>query len=200
MTDSVAGTVTMTVDIRQLPQAWKGRLVNKRQLGTFGLRVTDTIARLAGVALIDAGGVARALGEQHRWYHDFRAQLEQPGRERPVEIHLSGNWVSTISAVRPGDYDAAVEFASLRVSGDGVKSTPWEAEEQLERRLERRFWATYRGNGALLLVHFFKDVNPSDRNLLEMIATETQFVRADPERSLTDSARARRRRGISGDL
>src|SRR5208282_2835024 len=42
---------------------------------------------------------------------------------------------------------------------------------------ERRFWATYSRDGALLAVHFFEDVNPSDRNLLQMILTEAQYVR-----------------------
>src|SRR5262249_9721030 len=43
----------------------------------------------------------------------------------------------------------------------------------------RRFWVTYRQDWAALRVHFPKDVDPSDRNLLQMLATETQLVRPE---------------------
>jgi HEAT repeat protein len=51
-----------------------------------------------------------------------------------------------------------------------------EAEEALRRRLERTFWITTRSDGALVRVHFPRDLDPADRNLLQMIATEAQRV------------------------
>jgi hypothetical protein len=133
-------------------------------------------------------GIRAVPGEQRRWALDFRVRLEQPGGERPIEVDLNGDWVSTVSAVRPGEYDVALELANASIrggigkSGDGLKSAPADTSEQLRQRLARRFWATYRDDGALLAFHFFKDMSPSDRNLLQTIATETQLVHGDPDR------------------
>jgi hypothetical protein len=107
-------------------------------------------------------------------------RLERPG-EGPVEVELSGEWVATIAAVRPGGYDVALQIADVHLKGQGISNPSPEAIE-LQRRLARSFWATYRDDGALIAVHFFKDVDPSDRNLLQMIATETQLVRPEPGR------------------
>jgi hypothetical protein len=151
-----------------------------------------------------------APGDQRRWTLEFRARLEQPDGARAIEVDLSGEWVSTISAVRPGEYDAALQLAGARITGEGVRSAPDEArplagrhcasgaaaclsqpgspvkqlpgKHELERRLARPFWATYRDDGGLLALHFFKDAIASDRNLLEMIATEAQLVRPPEER------------------
>ncbi len=48
-------------------------------------------------------------------------------------------------------------------------------------RLSRPFWATYSADGGLRAIHFFRDVSPSDCNLLQMIATELQLVHSNPE-------------------
>jgi hypothetical protein len=158
----------------------------------YNTKLANAMAAIAvvvtiGVPFLCAG--ARAVpGEQRRWALDFRVRLEQPGGERPIEVDLNGDWVSTISAVRPGEYDVALELANASIRGgigknrDGQKSVPADAGEQLRRRLARPFWATYRDDGALLAVHFFKNMDPSDCNLLQTIATETQFVHGDPDR------------------
>jgi hypothetical protein len=114
-------------------------------------------------------------GEQRRWTLSFRASLEQPGHS--IEVDLGGEWVSTIVAIRTNQYDAALELANLRVKSSS-EILPAGAGEQLARRLAHPFWATYRSDGALVKVHFLKDTVASDRNLLEMIATQTAFVRA----------------------
>jgi hypothetical protein len=138
--------------------------------------VAATAATLAGASVTCSAEATNVPGEQRRWALDFRVWLNRPAGERPVEITLSGDWVSTVSAVRAGEYDAALQIADLRLSGDGDRN-PSDTSNQLRHRLERPFWATYRTDGALLAVHFFKDVDPSDANLLQMIATEAQFVR-----------------------
>jgi hypothetical protein len=107
-------------------------------------------------------------------------RLGQSAGEPPVEIDVSGEWVSTVSVLHPPEYDVELEIADPRLRGDGIGSVPAEAGKQVERRLARPFWATYRDDGELLAVHFFKDVNPSDRNLLQMIATAIQLVRPNP--------------------
>jgi hypothetical protein len=118
-------------------------------------------------------------GEQRRWMLDFRVRLEQSGQDHPVEIALEGEWISTITAVRAGAYDMALEIADVHLAGNPAANASREAVEQMRRRLSRRFWATYSNDGTLVAIHFFKDIDPGDRNLLQMIATEAQFVRTD---------------------
>ena len=146
---------------------------------------------IIGMASVVTGGAptaradrpGKALGDQHRWALDFRVRLDQGAQERPVEVDLTGDWISTISAVHSGEYDAQLELADVHFKGEGIGSASSGAIEHLQQRLVRPFWATYRDNGELLAVHFFKDVDPSDRNLLQMIATETQLVVPDNERT-----------------
>ena len=138
---------------------------------------------LAVVAAVAAAATApvRHPGDQSRWSLDFRVRLEQHAAP-PVEVHLTGDWVSTIAAARPGEYDAQLQIANIRFTGDATKSTPAASLEDLRLRLSRPFWATYRADGGLLAIHFFRDVSPADRNLLEMVATELQLVQPDSAR------------------
>ncbi|HYM07626.1 MAG TPA: hypothetical protein VEU11_13795, partial [Terriglobales bacterium] len=117
-------------------------------------------------------------GAQRRWKLDFQTRLEQPAGP-PVEVALTGEWTSTIVAARSGEYDAALELAGVHLTGNVGGNVPPEAVQQTEKRLSRRFWATYLNDGTLLKIHFFKDVSPSDRNLLQMVTAEAQFVRPD---------------------
>jgi hypothetical protein len=137
-----------------------------------------TAAALLGAPLTRAAAAGLIPGEQRRWALELRVRLNAGGGQ-PVEITLSGDWISTVSAVRRGEYDAALQIAGGHLRGHGSANGAPDAIEEVERRLARLFWATYRDDGALLAVHFFKDVKPSDRNLLEMIAAETQLVRPD---------------------
>jgi len=139
------------------------------------------VAAFATSAMCSAGTNIES-GEQRRWGLEFRTQIEQSGRERPVEVGLAGDWTSTIVAVRSGEYDVALELADVHPTGNAGGNVPREALEQTQRRLSRLFWATYRDDGALLAIHFFKDVDPVDRNLLQMIATAAQFVRPSNEK------------------
>src|SRR5262245_36663389 len=140
------------------------------------LRTTLRFAALAAAHVAAAVEVPSLRpGAQHRWALDFRARLEQGAR--PVEVHLTGAWLSTITAVRPAEYDAELRIADAGFAGDAVKDVPAAALDDLRRRISRPFWATYRADGALLAIHFYKDVSPTDRNLLQTIATEAQLVR-----------------------
>lgn len=131
---------------------------------------------VAGGWLAYASGSAPRPGDQLRWALDFVVRLEQTGASRPIEVQLTGDWVSTISAIRAGEYDAQLELAHAKISGEGTPSPDSAALGQLERRLSRGFWATYRNDGTLLSAHFFNDTPASDRNLLLVIATELQFA------------------------
>lgn len=135
-------------------------------------------AAALGPGLASAAATNRAAGEQRRWALEFRTRLDQPAGP-PIEVALTGEWTSTIVAARSAEYDAALEIAGVHLTGNAGGNVAPEALEQTERRLSRRFWATYRSDGTLLRIYFFKDVSPSDRNLLQMVATEAQFVRPE---------------------
>lgn len=144
--------------------------------------MTMTMAVVFGGApLWCAAAAGPRVGEERTWTLDFRTRLEQPGASRPVAIELHGDLSSTISAVRPnGEYDAALQVTNLQIGSTGERSAASKAQsEQLAGRLQRGFWATYRENGEMVAVHFFRDMDPRDRNLLQMIATECQYVRGD---------------------
>lgn len=141
-------------------------------LRSFGLAVVAAVAATAATA------PAMHPGDQSRWSLDFRVRLEQQAAP-PVEVHLTGDWVSTIAAARPGEYDAQLQIADIRFTGDAPKSANAASLEDLRLRLSRPFWATYRADGGLLAIHFFRNVSPADRNLLQMVATELQLVRPD---------------------
>lgn len=139
---------------------------------------TAAVILLTGLAATGrAATVSPAPGDQRTWTLDFRVGLEQPGGKAPDEVRLSGELILTVSATRPGEYDAAAEIAGARVTGNAATSVPSGAAEELRRRIGRRFWGTWRNDGTLLAVHFYRDVSAGDRNLLQMILTETQFVR-----------------------
>jgi HEAT repeat protein len=135
------------------------------------------VAAILGSATVNAAP-ANQPGNQARWSLDFRVRLEQQAQP-PVEIHLTGDWASTIVAARPAEYDAQLQIENVHFAGDAAKTAPAASLEDLQRRLSRSFWATYRADGELEAIHFRRDVSPTDSNLLQMIATELQFVRPD---------------------
>ena len=115
-------------------------------------------------------------GDQSRWSLSFGVSLEQHST-RSVEIHLTGNLTSTVSEVRPGEYDAQLQLSDVSFTGDGVRDASPASLMDLRSRLTRPFWVTCRADGGLLAIHFFSDLSPVDQNLLQMIATEIQLVR-----------------------
>jgi len=141
-----------------------------RVFGSLGLAVVIALAVTTAAATSEM-----QPGNRSRWSLDFCVRLEQHAAPA-VEVHLTGDWVSTVVAVRPGEYDAQLQIADLQFTGDAAKNAPAASVEDLKRRLSRAFWASYRTDGGLLAIHFFRDVSPSDRNLLQMIATELQLV------------------------
>jgi hypothetical protein len=148
------------------------------RMRAVGIVVISAVMML-GARVMSADRPGIVPGEQRRWALDFLVRLEQPGLDQPVAIELSGDLVATISALREGEYDVALEVVNARIKSDGFGKQSPQAIEQVQQRLARRFWATYRDDGSLLGIHFFNDVDPGDRNLLQMIATEVQLVRRD---------------------
>ncbi len=140
-------------------------------LASLALAVATTL--VAGAASVPSQAIA---GEQSRWSLDFRASMEQASKPL-TGIHLIATWKSTIIAVRPGGYDVQLQLADLHFKGDAVKDASPAALAVLEGRLSRPFWATCRADGGLLQMHFLRGVSPSDRNILQMIATDLQLVR-----------------------
>ena len=147
--------------------------------------MTSTLLKSFALTVVIALAVATAgaapemqPGDQSRWSLDLRVRLEQHAAP-PVEVHLTGDWVSTIVAVRPGEYDAQLQIDHTGFTGDAAKTVPAASLDDLRQRLSRPFWATYRIDGGLLAIHFYRDISPADQNLLQMIATELQLVRPD---------------------
>lgn len=141
------------------------------------MKATAIFSLIGLAATACSGTVSPAPGDQRSWALEFGMRLEQPDGKTPAEVRLSGELIMTISASRPAEYDASVEIAGARIRGAAGTSVPQEAAGELERRIGRRFWGTWRSDGTLLAVHFYKDVSPADRNLLQTILTEAQFVR-----------------------
>jgi HEAT repeat protein len=143
-----------------------------------------SFALAVATALVAAAGFSEVQpGDQSRWSLEFRASMEQSSAH-PIDIHIIGDWTSTVDAVRFGEYDAQLQLANIQLAGDAVKSAPAASIADLRARLSRPFWATFRSDGGLLSTHFYRDETPSDRNLLQMIATELQIVRpASSERT-----------------
>ena len=137
---------------------------------------------LAAATILVAAGNAQSQpaqtqpGAQSRWSLDFRASMEQSSAH-PIEIRILADWTSTVAATREGEYDARLQLAHIQFAGDTVKGAPESSIADLRSRLSRPFWATYRCDGGLLSMHFLREETPSDRNLLQMIATELQLVR-----------------------
>jgi HEAT repeat protein len=141
---------------------------------SFVLAVATTLVAAAAATATIAQPIQP--GDQSRWSLDFLARMEQ-SPAHPIEIHMTGTWTTTISAVRESEYDAQLQVADLQFAGDAVKGAPPASLATMQGRLSRPFWATYRSDGGLVSMHFYRDMTPSDRNLLQMIATELQLVR-----------------------
>ena len=151
-------------------------------LRSFAVAVAATLVAAA------ASSEARP-GDQSRWSLDFHVRMEQHSAS-PIEVQIAGDWIETVAAVRNGEYDAQLQLSDLHFNGAAASSTPPSALADLQTRLSRPFWVTCRADGGLLSLHFLRDMKPSDRNLLELIATELQLVRpAQPRTSWTAQER-----------
>jgi hypothetical protein len=89
------------------------------------------------------------------------------GGAHETRLTLAGEWVTETVAARPGEREVACRIEGARIEGAG----------DLARRLGRTFWAVYRDDGAVVRLRFPRDMDAGDRNLLQMIVTESQVVR-----------------------
>jgi len=139
------------------------------------LAVAVATILVAGATAADSQALS---GDQSRWSLDFHARMEQSSAP-PIELHVVGDWTATVVAVRAGEYDEQLQLEHLQFTGDAVENASATLLAEMQSRLSRPFWATCRRDGGLVETHFFRDQSPSDRNLLQMIATELQLVRPD---------------------
>ena len=116
-------------------------------------------------------------GDERRYALRLAVDLSRPGRPEPVEVVITGVLSVAVSEARAGEYDLAFEVLQPQVGGSGVPAAQPAELEGLRKRLARVFWATYRDDGTALRVHFPRDVEPADRNLLQILVTDAQFVR-----------------------
>jgi hypothetical protein len=147
---------------------------------------TAGAAGLAMVALrapaphaVPPAAAGAGAGVQRRWDLTLEARVDQPeqGQAGSSRSTVSGQWVATVLDVRADDYVVAYQIADPRITGQGVPGVDPAEVKALERRLAGRFYVTYQTGGAARTVAFANDVDRGARNLLQMIATETQLVR-----------------------
>ena len=127
-----------------------------------------------------SGKAAMAPGDERRSALRLQLELARPGKPDPIVVVLTGELSAAVSAVREGEYDEAFEVLHPDVTGTGVPSAGPAELAGLRKRLARVFWATYRTDGTALRVHFPRDLEPADRNLLQIVVTDAQFVRPAP--------------------
>jgi HEAT repeat protein len=133
----------------------------------------------APVTAAQAATAGPAVGDQRRWKLAFEAGMSEKraGAAEPMTMRMSASWVVTVVATRDDAYDVACEVVAPKVSGGGVAGVQAAEVEALERRMARRFFVTYRRDGAAQEIYFPRDVDPGARNLLQLIVTDTQLVR-----------------------
>jgi hypothetical protein len=138
-------------------------------------------ASAAGAATVGPGaagtGAAHRPGRQRRWALEVEAAVDRGAGGEPLVTRVVGDWLATVVAAARGSYDVAYEIAGARASGGGVSGVRAADVAELERRLGRRFYVTYRDDGAAVRAHFPRDLEPGTRNLLQLVATETMLVR-----------------------
>lgn len=157
-------------------------LVTAGAVGAIGIGARVFHTHVSASAATLGGGVASAPGRagvQRRWAMTLEARMKQSGQggSRETAIHLSGDWVTTVSGESPAGIDVACELENAHAEGTGFGSVSKDEVEQLERRLARRIWITYQADGAATRAHFPRDMSDDVRNFLELIATEAQLVR-----------------------
>lgn len=151
------------------------------------VRLWIASALMAGaIAPPSALAAPPSAGQHSRWTLAFRAGLQGQGGAQPGAVSLEGEWHRTVVAVRPDSYDVRFQPAGVRLAGAPTAVDP-AALAQATRRLATPVWATCGRDGSLQVMHFPKGMSASDRNLLQMVATETQFVQADAAQAVWTS-------------
>jgi hypothetical protein len=128
-----------------------------------------------------------AVGQRYSWKASFRAELQGDKGAQPGAASLTGEWRNTVVAVRRDGYDVRYELADVRIDPNGGPPVSATELRLAQERLQKPFWISCGLDGSLQTVHFLKEVSASDRNLLQAMATEAQFVQADATRAVWTS-------------
>jgi hypothetical protein len=124
----------------------------------------------------DSGSFASEPGQQRRWSLTLEFQLEGVGNAMsPTSI--TGDWVATVSAASGDELEVAYQLANARVSGQAIRGAGAADIEAWRDKVSDRFFVTYRADGAPTRLHFPAAMEPSARNLLQLVVTGTQLVR-----------------------
>jgi len=150
---------------------------------------TSLATVLLAVALFPrvAACASPAVGQQSRWKASFRAELQGDNGKQSGAASLTGEWRNTVVAVRRDGYDVRYELADVRIDPNGGRPASATELRLAQERLQKPFWVSCGLDGGLQTVHFLKEVSASDRNLLQAMATEAQFVEADATRAVWTS-------------
>jgi hypothetical protein len=127
------------------------------------------------------------LGDEVRNRAHMKMKLDLGSGGAPQEIELDGDWTATVTDIHDGFAEVACQLSNLKASvrqhaGGLSSSAPPpepqpEAERQLAGELMRRFFVSYRADGAVASVWLPKAMNPSLSSMLLRLAGAGQLVR-----------------------
>lgn len=123
-------------------------------------------------------GPVGVRGERRTWTLHLELGLQRSRNDAPMTTVIDGTLDAVSSgAADKGECAVAWTLSNARVSGSGATTAP--SEEQvhaLERTLSSRLFVTYDQTGAATRAYFAEALEPGQRNLLQTMVSETQFV------------------------
>src|SRR5450631_1786050 len=111
--------------------------------------ILKSIALSVATTLVAAAASQTRPGDHSQWSLNFSTRMEQRSAP-PIEVQMAGEWTSTISAVHARSYEAQLQLADVHCIGEAAQKASASALADLEARLSRPFWATYRSDGGLI--------------------------------------------------
>jgi HEAT repeat protein len=127
------------------------------------------------------------LGDEVHNRAHMKMKLDLGSGDAPQEIELEGEWTATVTDIHDGLAEVACQLSSLKASvrqqaAGGQSPAPLpepqpEAERQMAGELMRRFFVSYRADGAVAGAWLPKAMNPSLSSMLLRLAGAGQLVR-----------------------
>jgi len=147
-----------------------------------------TLARKHGGGVVAASATELGpfrLGEEIRNRAQLALTLEMGAGAAPQALELEADVTATVTDIRDGLAQMGCELANIKTSmrqdqggaAAQVMSPSLEAERAMAAELGRRFYVSYRADGAAAGVWFPRGLNPSIANILLTVAGANQLVR-----------------------
>jgi len=146
--------------------------------GALVWRRAPARAKPAPTVTVEQCGPVGAQGERRTWTLRLELGLQRSRNDAPVTTVIDGA-LDAVSSGAADDGECAVAWtlSNARVSGSGTTTPPSEVQvHALEQILSSRFFITYNQTGAATRAYFAEALEPGQRNLLQTMVSETQFV------------------------